>query len=160
MKVRVLFMLLLVSVFGFAALAQARADTLSLYIEAFLTEDVKSLEKLLAGNYLHINSNGYVQDRENFLNNLREGKMVIDRLTVTDVATSHYGGATLSTGTVQFKGKFEPKLPSGLHRVTVVMERKGDEEKVILFQATRVRAEARAEGEIRPARKVKGEARP
>ena len=122
-----------------ATTALAKADPVELYIEALLTEDAAGLDKLLAPNYLHINGNGYLQDKEHFLENLRNGRMKINRLTITDVKESRYGDATLVTGTVLFKGKFTPKLPEGLHRVTMVLERQGNAEKVLLFQATPVR---------------------
>ena len=47
--------------------AEAKPDTAQMFIEAMLTANVEVLDKILAGNYLHINGNGYMQDKENLL---------------------------------------------------------------------------------------------
>ena len=142
MKLRhTLLALALVLVCG--SVAHAKADPVALFIEAVMTRDTATLEKLLAANYLHINGNGYLQDKENFIAQLKNGKMIIDRLTITDVKASHYGDATMVTGTVVLRGKFDPKLPQGLQRLTMVMEKKEGADKVILFQATPVRKDSR-----------------
>ena len=129
--------------------ADAKPDTAQLFVEAMLTANVEVLDKILAGNYLHINGNGYMQDKENLLASLRDKKMVVDHLTISDVTTSHYGNATLMTGTLVFKGKFKPKLPEGLHRVTLVIEKQGAAEKIILYHATPVRARAMTPAEAK-----------
>lgn len=131
--------------------ALARVDTLSLYIEAIMTRDTATLEKILAENYLHINGNGYLQDKENFIASIKSGKMRIDRMSVTNIKESSYGGATLTTGNVILHGKFTPKLPEGLQRMSIVLERKGDTEKVLLFQATPVKPSAEKAATEKPA---------
>lgn len=142
MKLRHAFLALML-VLLCAPVAHAKVDPVALFIEAVMTRDTATLEKLLAANYLHINGNGYLQDKEHFIANLKNGKMVIDRLTITDVKASHFGEATMVTGTVILRGKFEPKLPQGLQRLTMVMEKKDGTDKVILFQATPVRRDSR-----------------
>ena len=159
MKIRPLLLaLMFVLVSGVSALA--KPDPVELYVEAYLTEDAAGLEKLLAPNYLHINGNGYLQDKEHFLENLRNGKMVVERLTITDVKESRYGDASMLTGTVVFKGKFEPKLPQGLHRVTMVLEKQGGENKILLFQATPVRKGSTNPTDLVPARERKAKTSP
>lgn len=145
-------LLSLVLLFSVSGAAHARPDSVDLFVEAVMTQDTATLEKLLAANYLHVNGNGYLQDKENFIANLKNGAMRINRLTITDVTASHYGAATLLTGTVILHGVFHPQLPSGLQRMTMVLERKGNEEKVLLFQATPVKpqAEKALGGKIKP----------
>lgn len=132
-----LLALFLVLILGSAA--QAKPDTVALYVEAVMTADTATLEKLLAANYLHVSGNGYVQDKENFIEMLKNRKMIIDRLLISNVKTTHYGRTTLVTGNAMLKGSFDPKLPEGLQRMTMVLERtdKGGE-KVLLFQDTPV----------------------
>lgn len=134
------------------SVASAKVDPVELYIEAVMTRDTATLEKLLAANYLHINGNGYLQDKEHFIASLKNGKMLIDRLTITDVNASHYGDATMITGTVLLRGKFEPKLPQGLQRLTMVLEKKDGQNKIILFQATPVRKDSRNSEDVIPAK--------
>lgn len=132
-----LLALFLVLVLG--STARAKPDTVALYVEAVMTADAATLEKILAANYLHVSGNGYVQDKENFIEMLKNRKMIINRLTISNVKTTHFGRATLVTGNAMLKGSFEPRLPEGLQRMSMVLERneKG-EEKVILFQDTPV----------------------
>lgn len=143
--------LLLVLLCGSAA--QAKVDPIALFVEAVMTRDTETLDKLLAANYLHINGNGYLQDKENFIANIKNGKMRIDRLTITDVKASHYGDATMVTGTAVLRGQFEPKLPQGLQRMTMVVEKKDGADKVILFQATPVRKDSRNPTDVVPTEK-------
>ncbi|MDE7065919.1 MAG: nuclear transport factor 2 family protein [Desulfovibrionaceae bacterium] len=128
---------LLVLVLGGAA--QAKPDIVALYVEAVMTADTAMLDRILAANYLHVSGNGYVQDKEHFMKMLKSRKMIIKRLTVSNVKTTHFGRATLVTGNAMLKGSFEPRLPEGLQRMTMVLERnEKDEERVLLFQDTPV----------------------
>lgn len=125
-----------------SAATQARPDTASLFIEATMTRATTTLEKILAANFMIINGNGYLQDKEHFIANLKNGKMRIDRITFAEVTSSHYGDATLVTGNIILRGTFKPRLAEGLQRASMVIERQGTEEKIILFQTTPVRDKA------------------
>ena len=114
--------------------AQAQSDVIERYVTAVMTRDVDTLQKILADNYLHINANGYLQDKEHFIENLKSGKMVIDHLLFFDTVDNRCGSTLVVTGNVFFKGKFKPKLHEGLQRMTVV----ADKDKIMLYQATPV----------------------
>ena len=126
--------------------AQAKSEVISRYILAVMTRDTDTLQKILADNYLHINANGFLQDREHFIENLKNGTMVIDHLTFFDTVETQYVGAVVLTGNVIFKGKFKTKLPEGLQRATIVADGAGEKAKILLYQATPVldRKESRA----------------
>lgn len=134
-----LFVLVLPLVLVMSSIAHARPDIVAQYVEAVMTADTAILQKILAENFLHIGSNGLVQDKENYIENLKNGKMDIRRLTISDGVTSHYGGATLLTGTAVVHGTATPPLPQGLMRFSMVLERANDQEKIILSQLTPVR---------------------
>ncbi|MEG2171761.1 MAG: nuclear transport factor 2 family protein [Desulfovibrionaceae bacterium] len=123
-----------------ANVAHARPDTVAQYVEAVMTQDTATLQKILAENFLHIGSNGLLQDKENYIENLKNGKMDIRRLTVSDVVSSHYGSATLLTGNAVVHGTYNPPLPQGLMRFSMVLERVGDQDKIILSQLTPVKS--------------------
>lgn len=144
MKVR-RFLCALILFFAAAPAAHARPDVVDQYVEAVLARDAATLERILAANYLHINGNGFLQDKEHFINSLKSGEMRVDRLSISDVVASHYGGAMLITGNIHVHGKFSVRQPQGLQRAAMVAESKNGEEKIILFQATPVwnRKEAR-----------------
>ena len=119
-------------------LAQAKPDTVELYTEAVMIGDVPALETLLAPNYWHINANGHIEDKEHFINTIKNKELVIDRLTFTNARTAMIGDAKLITGTGYLKAKATPPLPQGLMRVTVVVVNNKGREQVVLFQSTPV----------------------
>ena len=121
-----------------SGLAQAKPDTVELYIEAVMIGDVPALETLLAPNYWHINANGHIEDKEHFINTIKNKELVIDRLTFTNARTAMISDAKLITGTGYLKAKATPPLPQGLMRVTVVVVSNKGREQVVLFQATPV----------------------
>lgn len=119
--------------------AHARADAVAQYVEAVMTGDTATLQKILAENFLHIGGNGFLQDKENFIDKIKGGKVDVRRLTVSDVMTSHYGAATLVTGSSTVYGTFDPPQPQGLMRFCMVLEKVGDQDKIILVQRTPVK---------------------
>ena len=121
-----------------ASLAQAKADTVALYTEAVMTGDIPALETLLAPNYWHINANGHIQDKEHFLQTIKNKEMVINHLTFTNVRLTMIGNAKLLTGTGAMRGRSVPPLPEGLMRYTMVLVNNKGREEVVLFQATPV----------------------
>lgn len=123
-------------------LAQAKPDIAELYIEAVMIGDVPALETLLAPNYWHINANGHIEDKEHFINTIKNKELVVDRLTFTNARTAIIGDSKLITGTANLKAKATPPLPQGLMRVTVVVVNNKGREQVVLFQATPVIASA------------------
>ena len=131
-----LFTALLLTLSG--GLAQAKPDTVELYTEAVMIGDVPALETLLAPNYWHINANGHIEDKEHFINTIKNKELVIDRLTFTNARTAMISDAKLITGTGYLKAKATPPLPQGLMRVTVVVVNNKGREQVVLFQATPV----------------------
>lgn len=124
---------------GMGTVAHARPDIVSQYVEAVMTADTATLQKILAENFVHIGGNGFLQDKENFIENLKDGNMDVRRLTVSDVVASHYGGATLVTGNSTVHGTFVPPQPQGSMRFTMVLQKVNDQEKVILVQRTPVK---------------------
>ena len=131
-----LFAALMITLFG--GLAQAKPDTVELYTEAVMIGDVPALETLLAPNYWHINANGHIEDKEHFINTIKNKELVIDRLTFTNARTAMISDAKLVTGTGYLKAKATPPLPEGLMRITVVVVSNKGREQVVLFQATPV----------------------
>lgn len=82
LQVTTVFIALVIALSG--GLAHAKADTVALYTEAVMTGDIPALETLLAPNYWHINANGHIEDKEHFINTIKNKELVIDRLTFTN----------------------------------------------------------------------------
>ena len=131
-----LFAALVITLSG--GLAQAKPDTVELYTEAVMIGDVPALETLLAPNYWHIAGSGHIEDKEHFIQSIKNKELVVDRLTITNVRTTMIGGATLMTGNGYFKGISQPAQPEGLMRFTLVVVKNQNREQVVLFQATPV----------------------
>ena len=131
-----LFAALVITLSG--GLAQAKPDTVELYTEAVMIGDVPALETLLAPNYWHINANGHIEDKEHFINTIKNKELVIDRLTFTNARTAIISDSKLITGTGYLKAKATPALPEGLMRISVVVVSNKGREQVVLFQATPV----------------------
>lgn len=123
--------------FGVRA-AAAKADVVELYANAVISGDTDTLEKILAPNYWHIAANGHIQDKEHFIESIKNKQLVINHLTLTNLRRSMIGDCTLMTGNGILRGKATPALPEGLMRYSVVIAKNGDAEQVVLFQATPV----------------------
>lgn len=118
--------------------AQAKADVVELYAHAVMTADVEALDKLLAPNYWHISANGHIQDKEHFLDSLKNKRLVINHLTITNVRRSIIGNNDLLTGNGILRGMTVPPLPQGLMRYSLVLTTVNGKEQIVLFQATPV----------------------
>ena len=138
MKLFRMFLVSLALSLIFAGAALAKADVTELYAEALMTGDVESLDKLLAPNYWHVSANGHIQDKEHFLASLKERKLVIDRIRLSNMRSTVMGDVTLVTANGELKGSATPPLPQGLMRYTMVLNKVGKETKIVLFQATPV----------------------
>ena len=111
MKLFRMFLVSLALSLIFAGAALAKADVTELYAEALMTGDVESLDKLLAPNYWHVSANGHIQDKEHFLASLKERKLVIDRIRLSNMRSTVMGDVTLVTANGELKGSATPPLP-------------------------------------------------
>ena len=118
--------------------ASAKADVVELYANAVISADADMLEKILAPNYWHVAANGHIQDKEHFIQSIRNKQLVINHLTLTNLRRSMVGDCTLMTGNGILRGKATPTLPEGLMRYSIVIAKNGNQEQVVLFQATPV----------------------
>ncbi|MBO4300256.1 MAG: nuclear transport factor 2 family protein [Desulfovibrio sp.] len=118
--------------------ADARANTVFLYVEAMLTGDVPALETLLAPNYWHISANGHIRDKQHIIEGLKNREFVVDKLDFANARTSIIGNAKMVTGTGHLKVSSTPSLPQGLMRFMLVLVTDRGREQVVLFQATPV----------------------
>ena len=89
-------------------------------------------------SYWHVSANGHIQDKEHFLASLKERKLVIDRIRLSNMRSTVMGDVTLVTANGELKGSATPALPQGLMRYTMVLNKVGKETKIVLFQATPV----------------------
>ncbi len=120
------------------SVVQARIATIDRYAEAVMTADIPVLEKLLAPNFWYIGGNGHIRDKENFIREIRDRSLVVDRLALTNERETKVGDTRLITANGTFKGQSAAPRPQGLMRFTVVLVNNMGQEQVALFQATPV----------------------
>ncbi len=119
-------------------IAHAKADPVEQYTEAVMTGDIPVLEKLLAPNFWYIGSNGHIRDKAHFIEEIRDKKLVVDRMTLTNIRETRVGETRLLTANGVFHGTSELPRPQGLMRYTMVLGDNKGAEQVVLFQATPV----------------------
>ena len=81
-----LFAALMITLSG--GLAQAKPDTVELYTEAVMIGDVPALETLLAPNYWHINANGHIEDKEHFINTIKNKELFLQNMEYSSKLTT------------------------------------------------------------------------
>lgn len=131
----------IIAVFGFfmgAGQAAAKADVSELYANAVMTGDTAALEKLLAPNFWYIGSNGHIMDKEHYIAEIRDKKLVVNRITFTNTRETKVGDTILLTSNGEFKGTSVLPRPQGLMRYTLVIVDNNGREQVALYQATPV----------------------
>jgi ketosteroid isomerase-like protein len=110
------------------------------YIEAFMKSDVSWYEQHLTDDFVCIDSDGTVFDKEGFLRRTSLGPDVTD-YKLENVKVRIYG----ETALVQATGLFARKDGSpGISRYTDVYVRTGDDWKAVSAQITRTQAQAQA----------------
>lgn len=118
--------------------ASAKANTVDLYINAVMTGNTGELEKILAPNFWYIGANGHIRDKEHFIEEIKNKKLIINRLTLSNERETSVGDTRLLTANGIFQGKSDIPLPDGLMRFSLVLANNQGQEQVTLFQATPV----------------------
>lgn len=138
MKASSLLPLILCLVLFSAVQANAKADTVDLFTNAVLTGDIPELEKVLAPNFWYIGANGHIRDKEHFIAEIKEKKLVINRLSLSNMRETQVGQTRLLTANGEFKGQSDLPLPEGLMRFTLALADNHGQEQAVLFQVTPV----------------------
>ena len=60
---------------------------------------------------MHVISNWHIQDKEHFLASLKERKLVIDRIRLSNMRSTVMGDVTLVTANGELKGSATPPCP-------------------------------------------------
>lgn len=118
--------------------ALAKADTAELFANALITGDVPVLEKILAPSFWYIGANGHIRDKEHFIQEIKDKKLIIDRLTLLNARETKVGDTRLMTANGVFHGTSAMPLPDGLMRYSLALASNNGYEQVALFQATPV----------------------
>jgi ketosteroid isomerase-like protein len=111
---------------------------------AILTGDVRTMDSLLAGDFMAITPSGTLQSREETLENLRTGNVHFTALTITDRKVRFYGATAVVTSLANVQASTPDGQVAGNYRYTRVYVRNGQGAwKIVSFEASRVRPPGR-----------------
>ena len=111
---------------------------------AVLSGDVKTMDSLLAGDFMAITPSGTLQSRDETLENLRSGRVHFASLTVTDRKVRFYGATAVVTSLANVMATTPDGQVTGNYRYTRVYVRNGQGIwKIVSFESSRVRLPGR-----------------
>jgi len=109
---------------------------------ALMTANLGAMDSLLADDYMAITPNGMLQSKDETLASLRNGKVHIKSLQITDRKVRFYGTTALVTSKAEVNGSTPEGELSGSYRYTRVYARdpKGVW-RIVSFEANKIRDE-------------------
>ena len=113
--------------------------------QAQVANDVSTMNKLLADDYIGISANGTIQTKTELLAQHRSGTLRIVQLNITDMKVRVYGDTAVVTSRAELEGSNGESDISGKYRYTRVYNRRFGEWKIVSFETSRMHdADARA----------------
>jgi ketosteroid isomerase-like protein len=107
---------------------------------AVLKGDVKTMDSLLADDYIAITPNGILQSRDEALESLRSGRFHFTSLNVIDRKVRFYGATAVVTSLASVQASTPDGQVTGEFRYTRIYVRNAQGEwKIVSFEASRVR---------------------
>ena len=108
---------------------------------AVLSGDVKTIDSLLADDYMAITAAGTLQSRDESLQNMRSGRVHFTTLTITDRKVRFYGNTAVVTSLATIDATTPEGQVTGDYRYTHVYVRNSQGVwKIVSFEASHVRA--------------------
>jgi ketosteroid isomerase-like protein len=107
---------------------------------ALLQNDIPTLARLLADDYLGINPNGTLETKADVLANRRAGQVRITGLETENVKVHVYGETAVVTSRVNLRGQNGGRDISGLYHYTRVYSQRDGQWKIVSFEASRISA--------------------
>ncbi|HEX6496769.1 MAG TPA: nuclear transport factor 2 family protein [Acidobacteriaceae bacterium] len=105
---------------------------------ALMQNDVATINRLLADDYLGINPNGTLETKADALAQRRSGTVKISSIEPENQKIRVYGDTAVVTSRVQVEGHDGAGDISGLYHYTRVYSRRSGEWKVVSFEASRI----------------------
>jgi ketosteroid isomerase-like protein len=105
---------------------------------ALIQNDVATINRLLADDYLGINPNGTLETKADALAQGRSGTVKISSIDPISMKVRVYGDTAVVTSQVQLEGHDGERDISGRYHYTRVYSHKSGEWKVVSFEASRI----------------------
>lgn len=106
--------------------------------QAIITNNVGTMDHLLADDYIGISSNGTVATKPQELAQRRAGTLRVTRLDITDTRVRIYGDTAVVTSQADLVGTNGTSDISGEYRYTRVYNLRLGQWKIVSFEASRV----------------------
>ena len=105
---------------------------------ALMQNDVATINRLLADDYLGINPNGTLETKADALAQRRSGTTKISSIDPINMKIRVYGDTAVVTSQVELQGHDGERDISGRYHYTRVYSRRSGEWKVVSFEASRI----------------------
>lgn len=106
--------------------------------EALLTNNIPEISNLLADDYLGISADGTLETKADVLAKRRSGHFKITELNLSDIKIRIYGATAVVTSKAEVAGTAGSKPIGGFFRYTRVYTKRGDQWKIVSFEASRI----------------------
>jgi ketosteroid isomerase-like protein len=108
---------------------------------AQLTNDISTVDRLLADDYLGISANGTLETKADELAKRRSGSLHITVLDLSDIKVRIYGDTAVVTSKAELVGKNADRDISGRYRYTRVYSNRAGQWRIVSFEASRISGE-------------------
>src|ERR1700761_8034946 len=105
---------------------------------AQLTNNVGTVDRLLADDYLGISANGTLDTKADELARRRSGTLHITELELSDIKVRIYGDTAVVTSKAELVGKSGDRDISGRYRYTRVYSNRDGQWRIVSFEASRM----------------------
>lgn len=107
------------------------------FAEAIVKNDPEAIRRLVADDWIIINADGGIIDRERFLEVIKSGALTHEMMESDDMRVRVYGDSAVVTALTRTKGKFMGQEFSTKERATDCFVRFGGQWRCVLTQLTR-----------------------
>ena len=106
------------------------------FAEAIVKNDSEAIERLVADEWIIINADGGIIDRERFLEVIKSGTLTHEMMESDDMQVRVYGDSAVVSSLTRSKGKFMGQEFTTHERATDVFVRRGGQWRCVLTQLT------------------------
>jgi len=121
-----------------AALIAALTRQADAWDKAIVGKDRAAIEANMSDDFRQIGSNGEVETKQSFIDDLVSAELQIDPYTVEDFDVRLYGEGALLSGRTRMTGRYQGKPFSSHYRYIDVYVRAAGQWKVVSVQTTRL----------------------
>jgi ketosteroid isomerase-like protein len=108
------------------------------FADAIIKNDLKSIGRIVADDWIIIDPNGEIVDRTRFFEVIKSGALTHDTMHSEDFRVRVYGDSAVVTGVTRAKGKFMGQEFSTRERATDVFVKRDGRWQCVLTHLTRL----------------------